>query len=62
MKSKESTKGLSKEDMVKKVTSLKEELFNLRLQNLSGSLENTSKIRQTRREIARLNYFASVSK
>lgn len=36
-----------------RVAELREELFNLRVQNISGSLENTSKIKQARREIAR---------
>lgn len=48
------TKGLSPRDMVKKANDLKEELFNLRIQNMAGSLEDTSKIKQARRTIARL--------
>lgn len=51
---KKELKGLSSKDMMKKAADLKEELFNLRLQNLSGSLEDTSKIKATRRMIARL--------
>jgi large subunit ribosomal protein L29 len=51
---KKELKGLSSKEMMKKASDLKEELFNLRLQNLSGSLESTSKIRTTRRMIARL--------
>jgi large subunit ribosomal protein L29 len=53
MKAKEA-KGLSNEDLNKKTKDLKEELFNLRIQNLSGSLEDTTKIRIARRSIARL--------
>ncbi len=55
-------KTLSAEDMVKKSGELREELFNLRIQNLSGSLEDNSKIRQTRRSIARMLTLAKLSK
>ncbi len=43
----------SSDDTLGKVKELREELFNLRIQNMSGALENTGKIRQVRREIAR---------
>jgi large subunit ribosomal protein L29 len=33
---------------------LKEELFNLRFQHESGQLENTVRLKQTKREIARV--------
>ena len=33
----------------------KQELFNLRFQNATGQLENTAGLRNTRREIARIN-------
>ena len=38
----------------RKLVELKEELFNLRFQHSSGQLENPSRIKQTRREIARI--------
>ena len=38
----------------KRAKELAEELFNTRLQNISGSLENTSKIREVRRTLARV--------
>jgi large subunit ribosomal protein L29 len=42
-------------DQVKdEVLKLKKEQFNLRFQRASGQVENTSRIRQIRRDIARL--------
>jgi len=43
------------EDMVK---SLKEELFNLRFQLATGQLENTARIRQVRKSLARVKTVA----
>ena len=45
----------STEDLVVKNKELKEELFNLKFQLSLGQLTNTAKIRQIRREIARIN-------
>jgi large subunit ribosomal protein L29 len=36
------------------LTKLKKEQFNLRFQRASGQLENTSRVRQVRRDIARI--------
>ncbi|TAN56241.1 MAG: 50S ribosomal protein L29 [Magnetospirillum sp.] len=36
------------------LVSLKKEQFNLRFQRASGQLENTSRVREVRREIARI--------
>ena len=36
------------------VAKLKKEQFNLRFQRASGQLENTSRVRQVRRDIARI--------
>ena len=41
-----------------KVKSLKEELFNLRFQLATGQLENTARIREVRKTIARLKTVA----
>ena len=38
---------------------LKKEQFNLRFQRASGQLENTARVRQVRRDIARLTTIAS---
>jgi len=45
---------LSLEEMHRKVTDLKEELFNLRFQHEIGKLENPQKMKQTKRNIARI--------
>jgi large subunit ribosomal protein L29 len=42
------------EDMQRKAKELKEELFNLRFQHEIGQLENSRKMLQTKRDIARL--------
>jgi large subunit ribosomal protein L29 len=41
------------------VAKLKKEQFNLRFQRASGQLENTSRVRQVRRDIARVLTIAS---
>jgi len=46
-------RGLSKEEMARKVKELKEELFNLRFQHATGQLENPQKMKMTKRDIAR---------
>ena len=45
---------MTTDEMLRKVTDLKQELFNLRFQHEIGQLENQAKIRQTRQDIARL--------
>jgi len=45
---------LSRDEMNMKILSLKEEFFNLRFQHSIGQLENPQKIKQTRRDIARV--------
>jgi len=40
------------------VLRLKKEQFNLRFQRATGQLENTSRVRQVRRDIARLQTIA----
>ena len=45
---------MSAEEMNRKISDLKEELFNLRFQHGSGQLENPKLIGNTRRDIARL--------
>jgi len=40
------------------VLKLKKEQFNLRFQRATGQLENTSRVREVRRDIARLNTVA----
>ncbi len=47
-------KDLSMEEMLRKLDDLKEELFNLRFQHETGQLENPQKMKQTKRDIARV--------
>ena len=45
---------LSTEEINKKIAETKEELFNLRMKQATGSLENPSRIRELRKYVARL--------
>ena len=47
-------RALSRDEMQQKLTDLKHELFNLRFQNEIGQLENSSKLKQTKKDIARI--------
>ncbi len=47
-------RALSGEEMQQKLVDLKKELFNLRFQHEIGQLENPSKIKETRKDIARI--------
>jgi large subunit ribosomal protein L29 len=53
MKAKE-LRELTTVEIEQKVKSLKEELFNLRFQLATGQLENTARIREVRKAIARM--------
>ena len=45
---------LSTEEINKKIAESKEELFNLRMKQATGSLENPARIRDLRKTVARL--------
>ncbi|MCR8969699.1 50S ribosomal protein L29 [Facklamia sp. P12945] len=45
---------LSTAEMVEKEKEFKQELFNLRFQLATGQLENTARLRQVRKSIARI--------
>jgi large subunit ribosomal protein L29 len=47
-------RDLSDDQLLERVESAKEELFNLRFQLATGQLDNPSRIRKVRREIARV--------
>jgi large subunit ribosomal protein L29 len=47
-------KDLSMEEMLRKLDDLKQEFFNLRFQHETGQLENPQKMKQTKRDIARM--------
>ena len=42
------------DELTEQVETLGKEIFNLRFQRASGQLENTARVRQTRRDIARI--------
>lgn len=47
-------KGLSTAELVAKEKEFKEELFNLRFQLATGQLENTARLKEVRKQIARI--------
>jgi large subunit ribosomal protein L29 len=47
-------KSKSVDELSGDLTTLRKEQFNLRFQRASGQLENTSRVRQVRRDIARI--------
>ena len=47
-------RGLSRKDLESQVLGLKQELFGLRFQTATGQLENTSRLREVRHDIARI--------
>lgn len=47
------------DELSDELASLKKEQFNLRFQRASGQLENTSRVRQVRRDIARIKTIAA---
>lgn len=57
MKAKE-IRELTTAEIEQNVKSLKEELFNLRFQLATGQLENTARIKEVRKSIARMKTVA----
>ena len=53
MKKKEINK-LTREQSIKEYEKMKKELFNIRFQKVNGQIKNSSKINETKRNIARL--------
>ena len=47
-------RDLSTQELEDKVKDLKEELFNLRFQNATNQLDNTARITEVRKNIARI--------
>ncbi|MCH5462815.1 50S ribosomal protein L29 [Lactobacillus sp. LC28-10] len=47
-------KDLTTDEMLEKEKSYKDELFNLRFQLATGQLENTARLKQVRKDIARI--------
>jgi large subunit ribosomal protein L29 len=50
----EALRDLSREELLTKEMELRQELFNLRFQHATRQLENTARIPQVRKEIARV--------
>ena len=50
----EEIKNNSVEDLNEQLVEAKKELFNLRFQNATNQLQNTARIREVRRNIARI--------
>ncbi len=47
-------RAMSDDQLKEKLVELKKEQMNLRFQKVTGQLENTARIRQVRRDIARI--------
>ncbi len=47
-------KAMTDDQLKDELTKLKKEQFNLRFQKASGQLENTARVREVRRDIARI--------
>ena len=52
-------RAMSPDQMEDAILDLKKERFNLRFQRATGQLENTSRLREARRDIARIKTIAA---
>jgi len=50
----EALRGMTPDQLDDQLANLKKEQFNLRFQRATGQLENTSRVRAVRRDIARI--------
>lgn len=50
----EEIRAMTGEELQKKLTDLKAELFNLRFQLATGQLDNTARVKAVRKDIARV--------
>ena len=55
-------KELSSDELAKRKVDLRQESFNLRLQQVSGQMEKPSRLRDIRREVARIETILSQRK
>ncbi len=55
----EELRSMSPDQLEEKLGELKKEQFNLRFQRATGQLENTSRVRTVRRDIARIKTVAT---
>jgi large subunit ribosomal protein L29 len=58
----EDIRRMSADQMDDEILKLKKERFNLRFQRATGQLENTSRLREARRDIARIKTIARQKK
>ena len=54
-------RAMSEDQMNDELVKLKKEQFNLRFQQATGQMENTSRVRQIRRDIARIHTIKSAA-
>ena len=55
-------RAMSEDQREDAVLNLKKERFNLRFQRATGQLENTSRLREARRDIARIKTIAALQR
>jgi large subunit ribosomal protein L29 len=55
----EDIRAMSPDQLDEAILNLKKERFNLRFQRATGQLENTSRLREARRDIARIKTVAA---
>ena len=55
----EDIRAMSPDQMDDAIVNLKKERFNLRFQRATGQLENTSRLKEARRDIARIKTIAA---
>ena len=48
---------MSEAELNSELVRMKKDLFNLRFQHVTGQLENPIKMRETKRDIARVNHY-----
>ena len=51
----EELRGKTPDELREQLVSLKKDAFNLRFQSATNQLENTARVRQVRREVARVS-------
>ena len=55
-------RAMSEDQMNDELVKLKKEQFNLRFQQATGQMENTARVRQIRRDIARIHTINSAAR
>jgi large subunit ribosomal protein L29 len=57
----EELRGKTRDQLNEQLLDLKKEQFNLRFQRATGQLENTARVREVRRDIARIKTILTVT-